>query len=50
MPYREGYYDSEAPQGTAELIIAKNRDGERGVLDLTWEGQYQRFGEYEYYN
>ena len=50
MPYREGYYDSDAPQGTAELIIAKNRDGERGVLDLTWEGQYQRFGEYEYYN
>ncbi|WP_455019577.1 replicative DNA helicase [Neisseria sicca] len=50
MPYREGYYDSEASQGTAELIIAKNRDGERGVLDLTWEGQYQRFGEYEYYN
>ena len=50
MPYREGYYDSEAPQGTAELIIAKNRDGERGVLDLTWEGQYQRFGEYEYYS
>ena len=50
MPYREGYYDSDAPQETAELIIAKNRDGERGVLDLTWEGQYQRFGEYEYYN
>lgn len=50
MPYREGYYDSDAPQETAELIIAKNRDGERGVLDLVWQGQYQRFCEYEYYN
>lgn len=49
MPYREGYYDSDAPQETAELIIAKNRDGERGVLDLVWQGQYQRFCEYEYY-
>ena len=50
MPYREGYYDSDAPQETAELIIAKNRDGERGVLDLVWQGQYQRFCEYEYYS
>ncbi len=48
MPYREGYYDSDAPQETAELIIAKNRDGERGVLDLKWEGHHQRFADYEY--
>ena len=48
MPYREGYYDSDAPQETAELIIAKNRDGERGVLDLKWEGHHQRFAGYEY--
>ena len=48
MPYRDGYYDTETAQETAELIVAKNRDGERGVLDVRWEGQYQRFSDWEY--
>lgn len=50
MPYRDGYYDSNANQETAELIIAKNRDGERGVLDVRWEGQYQRFSDWPEYD
>ena len=50
MPYRDGYYDSDAPQETAELIIAKNRDGERGVIDVKWEGQYQRFVDWTEYD
>lgn len=50
MPYRDGYYDSDASQTAAELIIAKNRDGERGVLDVKWEGEFQRFSDYNEYD
>ena len=43
FPYRPGYYDASVNQNEAELILAKNRDGERGSVIVGWQGQYQRF-------
>lgn len=42
--YRDEVYnpDSEA-KGTAELIIGKNRNGEKGTAIVGFEGQYSRF-------
>ena len=48
--YREKYYDSEKDSDSdlgdpnkAECIIAKNRHGEVGTVELYWDGQYTRF-------
>jgi replicative DNA helicase len=48
----EYYFDDETPddararwQGRAELILAKQRDGEVGRIMLTWEGSRLRFTE-----
>ena len=48
--YRENYYSSENtdPEATydehkAECIVAKNRHGETGSIELHWDGQYTRF-------
>jgi replicative DNA helicase len=43
--YREGYYKSDDPeqQNTCECIVAKNRHGETGTVNLGWNGQYTRF-------
>lgn len=43
--YRPDYYDAENPElkNKAELIIAKNRHGEVGKVDLQWEGQFTTF-------
>ncbi len=43
--YRDEYYnpDNEEARNTAELIIAKHRNGETGTIDLHWMGQYQLF-------
>ncbi len=43
--YREEYYDKdkEGVRNTAELIVAKHRNGETGTIDLHWMGQYQLF-------
>jgi len=43
FPYRPGYYDASVNQNEAELILAKNRDGERGSVIVGWQGRYQRF-------
>jgi len=42
--YRDEYYfpDSEK-KGIGELIIAKQRNGETGTVELTWLGQYTKF-------
>ncbi len=43
--YRDEYYfpDTEK-KNQAELIIAKQRNGPTGTVDLTWMGQYTKFG------
>lgn len=43
--YRDDYYnkDSETP-GTAECIIAKQRNGPVGTVHLAWIGKFSKFG------
>ena len=42
--YREGYYDEEADNpDIAECIVAKNRHGETGRVDLRWMPEYTMF-------
>lgn len=48
--YREAYYDNEksddedrSDSTRAECIVAKNRHGEIGTVDLHWDGQFTRF-------
>ena len=48
--YRDIYYDGEKGEGEersdpnkAECIVAKNRHGELGTVDLRWDGQFTRF-------
>ena len=45
--YRDEYYfpDTEK-KNQAELIIAKQRNGPTGTVDLTWMGQYTKFGNF----
>ena len=47
--YREGYYNKESPrQNISECIVAKNRHGETGTVELIWDGQYTRFSNPDY--
>jgi len=42
--YRDEVYNPESPdKGKAEIIIAKQRDGETGTTSLTFLGQFTRF-------
>ncbi len=48
--YRETYYDNEKAEDAqkgdpnkAECIVAKNRHGEIGSVELYWDGRYTRF-------
>lgn len=42
--HREDYYDPETEKkNVAEVIIAKNRNGETGTVELAWLGQYTKF-------
>ena len=42
--YRDDYYNNDpANQNTAQCIIAKNRHGSTGKVDLGWYGQYTKF-------
>ncbi len=42
--YRPDYYkDSPENQNTAEVIIAKNRHGSTGKVEMAWLGQYTKF-------
>ncbi len=44
MLYRDAYYHPETDQqNLSECIIAKNRHGEVGTVNLVWDGQYTRF-------
>ena len=48
--YRDTYYDNEknddedrSDPNKAECIVAKNRHGEIGTIDMHWDGQFTRF-------
>ena len=42
--YRDDYYNSEGENhNAAELIVAKNRHGETGKIELQWMGQFTAF-------
>ncbi len=42
---RQGMYDTAHPDVDAELVVAKNRQGECGVVRLTWDGPRTLFTE-----
>lgn len=45
--YRDEVYNEDSPdKGIAELNIAKQRNGPRGLVRLTWRGDYARFENY----
>lgn len=51
--YREAYYNSiageeQADANIAECIVAKNRHGEVGKVDLGWDGAHTRFMNVDY--
>lgn len=41
--YRPEYYDEQEPQNKAEVIIAKNRHGATGKIEMGYLGQYFKF-------
>lgn len=41
--YRDSYYNPEADDREAELIIGKNRDGETGTIPLHWYKSIMKF-------
>jgi len=42
--YRDDYYDPETDKkNVAEVILAKNRAGSTGTVELLWLGQYTKF-------
>ena len=45
--YRDEYYNPETTEkpNTAEVIIAKQRNGPTGSVDLTWLGKYTKFAD-----
>ena len=47
--YRDAYYNKESQrQNISECIVAKNRHGETGSVELIWDGQYTRFSNPDY--
>ena len=43
--YRDEVYNKETENpGEAQLIIAKHRNGETGIINLVWIGNYTKFG------
>ena len=45
MIYREGYYNQDAPQDQARIIVEKNRHGPTGFIDVAWNGPLMMFGD-----
>lgn len=44
MLYREDAYERESPRaGEADLMVTKNRNGQRGTVTLAFQGHYSRF-------
>ena len=43
--YRDEFYNRNSPlQGIAEIIVAKQRNGPTGVIKLSFQGEFTRFG------
>ena len=43
--YRDGYYNKESEKkNIAEIIVAKQRNGPVGTVELAWRPQYTQFG------
>lgn len=46
MLYRDDYYDANSMQkGVCEVIVAKNRSGETGIVRTKFEARFTRFGD-----
>ena len=44
--YRDEYYhDDSEKKNIGEIIVAKNRHGETGTVELVWFGQVQKFAD-----
>jgi len=49
--YRDEYYNAESEEkNIAECIIAKNRNGQIGIVKLAWIGKIQRFANLDMVN
>lgn len=47
--YRDDYYDKDSlEKNVSEIHIAKQRNGETGMVKLTWMGPYTKFGSKAY--
>ncbi len=47
--YRDEYYNPDSERkGVAEVIVAKQRSGPTGPVELAWLSQYTKFGNLEY--
>ena len=47
--YRDEYYNPDSEKkGVAEVIVAKQRSGPTGPVELAWLSQYKKFGNLEY--
>ncbi len=47
--YRDEYYNHDSEKkGIAEVIIAKQRNGPIGTVELAWMPEYQRFANLEH--
>ncbi|PID82312.1 MAG: replicative DNA helicase [Clostridiales bacterium] len=45
MIYRDDYYNEDsAKKNVSEIIIAKQRNGETGTVELAWLGEFTKFG------
>lgn len=49
--YRDEYYNKDSEKkNIAEVIIAKQRNGPTGTVELAWLGQYTKFGNLDRYH
>lgn len=43
--YRPDYYDQNNQQNRAQVIVAKNRHGSTGTVEMAWDPQFTKFSE-----
>lgn len=49
--YRDEYYNKDTDKkNMAEVIVAKQRNGPTGTVELAWLGQYTKFGDLDRYH